>query len=266
MTATVYGEALDISQTTRIPMSRLVRVELRKMVDTRAGMWLLIAIAAITALVLLIQIWVGAAQDLNLSFHSFLMSMSIPMGVLLPILGIMSVTSEWGQRTALVTFTLEPHRSRTIVAKLSCTALLATSAIVLALLLGVLGNLLFAAIAGGGAVWGVSVGEVLGFYLLQVLGLLTGFVFGMLLINTAAAIVVYFIYSFVLPGLFEWGSSVIGWFHDLRPWIDFNFDQNPLIDGSMSGKDWAHLAVSGVIWLAIPMAIGLRRMLRAEVK
>jgi ABC-type transport system involved in multi-copper enzyme maturation permease subunit len=266
MSATMtYGETLDVSQTAPIPMSRLVRVELRKMADTRAGMWLLIAIGAITALVLLIQIWVGAAQDLHLTFHSFLTSMSIPMGILLPVLGIMSVTSEWGQRTALVTFTLEPHRSRTIVAKLYCSVLLATGAVALALLLGVLGNLLFAAVDGGGPVWGVPVAEV-GFFLLQLLGLLTGFTFGMVLINTAAAIVLYFVYSFVLPGLFEWGAQTIGWFHDARPWFDFNFAQGPLVDASMSGKDWAHLAVAGVIWLVIPLTIGLRRVLGAEVK
>jgi ABC-type transport system involved in multi-copper enzyme maturation permease subunit len=268
MTATTFApdDTLDISQTPRTPMSRLVRVELRKMWDTRAGLWLLIAIGAITALVLLIQIWVGAAQDLDLTFHSFLTSMSIPMGILLPVLGIMSVTSEWGQRTALVTFTLEPHRSRTIIAKLACSVLLATGAVVLGLLLGVLGNLLFAAVNGGGPVWGVPVTEVLGFFLLQLLGLLTGFTFGMVLINTAAAIVLYFVYSFVLPGLFEWGAQTIGWFHDARPWFDFNFTQGPLTDASMTGKDWAHLAVAGVIWLVLPLAVGLRRVLRAEVK
>ena len=39
------------------------------------------------------------------------------MGILLPVLGILLVTSEWSQRTAMVTFTLEPSRSRVIAAK-----------------------------------------------------------------------------------------------------------------------------------------------------
>ena len=33
-------------------------------------------------------------------------------------MGILLVTSEWSQRTALITFTLVPHRSRVLVAKL----------------------------------------------------------------------------------------------------------------------------------------------------
>jgi ABC-type transport system involved in multi-copper enzyme maturation permease subunit len=265
-TTTEYGDLLDLSQTEPVPMARLVRVELRKMVDTRAGMWLMISIAAVTALVLLIQTWVAAAQDLHLAYDDYLTSMSIPMGLLLPILGIMSVTSEWGQRTALVTFTLEPRRSRTVVAKLVCSVLLATAAVLVALVLGVLGNLLYSVFAGEGPVWNSSIDLVLGFFLLQLLGLLTGFALGMLLLNTAGAIVAYFVYSFVLPGLFEWGSATMNWLHDLRPWIDFNFAQGPLADASMTGRNWAELAVSGLFWFVLPLSAGLWRMLRAEVK
>ena len=54
---------LDVSQTPAIPFSRLVKVELRKMVDTRAGRWLLISIAGLTALVLAIQLIVLLTQD-----------------------------------------------------------------------------------------------------------------------------------------------------------------------------------------------------------
>ena len=34
----------------------------------------------------------------------------------------------------------------------------------------------------------------------------------------------------------------------------------------LTGAQWAHLAVSGIIWLVIPLAIGLWRILRAEVE
>ena len=50
-----------------MPFTRLVQVELRKMFDTRAGRWLLISIAAFTALVLVIQLWVVLAQDLTVT-------------------------------------------------------------------------------------------------------------------------------------------------------------------------------------------------------
>ena len=34
----------------------------------------------------------------------------------------------------------------------------------------------------------------------------------------------------------------------------------------MTGEDWAHFAVSGFIWLVVPLVIGIWRVLRAEVK
>ena len=34
----------------------------------------------------------------------------------------------------------------------------------------------------------------------------------------------------------------------------------------MTDEDWAHFAVSGLIWLVLPLTIGLWRVLRAEVK
>ena len=48
------------------------------------------------------------------------------MNILLPVLGIMSVTSEWSQRTAMVTFTLEPSRSRFLAAKFVGTLIVAS--------------------------------------------------------------------------------------------------------------------------------------------
>ena len=71
MTTTAAPMTLDVSQTARVPFSRLVKVELRKMFDTRAGRWLLISIAAFTALVLVIQLWVVLAQDQTVSFDDF---------------------------------------------------------------------------------------------------------------------------------------------------------------------------------------------------
>jgi ABC-type transport system involved in multi-copper enzyme maturation permease subunit len=257
---------LDVSGTPTVPFLRLVSVELRKMADTRAGRWLLIAIAALTLLVLIIQMWVVLAQDLNVTFLDFLQGMNTPMGVLLPVLGVMSVTSEWSQRTAMVTFTLEPSRVRVVAAKLVSILVISVLALAIGLVLGAFANLLYGALSGNTVVWG-SVGKYAAYYLLlYVFGLATGFAFGAMLLNTAAGIVVYFVYSFVFPGLFALGAALMDWFATLQPWIDFNTDQNDLIDATIHGKGWAHLVVSGLIWLALPLAIGIWRIRRAEVK
>jgi len=257
---------LDVSGTRPVPFTRLVRVELRKMADTRSGMWLLISTAAVTALVMLIQVWVGVAQDMQLTFRSFLIGMNTPMGVLLPVLGVMSVTSEWGQRTAMVTFTQVPLRSRVIGAKLASVLVIAGVAVVMGFALAVVANLIFGAVSGEAMVWGVSAALIGKVFLLHAIGMLTGFAFGTLFLNTAAAIVIYFVYSFVLPGLFALGAQLMDWFASVQPWVDFAAAQQPLIDAHVSGTQWAQLAVSGLVWLVLPFLAGLWRVMRAEVK
>ena len=44
-------------------------------------------------------------------------SATLPLAMLLPVIGIMAATAEWTQRTGLVTFTLEPRRGRVVLAK-----------------------------------------------------------------------------------------------------------------------------------------------------
>jgi ABC-2 type transport system permease protein len=258
---------LDVSQTRPIGFERLVGVELRKLTDTRAGRWLLIAIVAITALTLVIQMAVVVNNDnVHVQFRDFLLAMNTPMGILLPVLGVMSVTSEWSQRTAMVTFTLEPSRMRVVAAKLVALLALSVAAWIFGLVLATVANVLYGGLSGNVLVWG-SVGKLAFDYLVSwVLGMATGFALGALFLNSAAGIVVYFVYSFVLPIPFAIGAQLMGWFDSLRPWIDFNFAQSPLLDGTIGGRDWAHLATSGIIWLVIPLVIGLWRISRAEVK
>lgn len=265
MSTATQLETIDMNKP-GIPMSRLIRVELRKLIDTRAGMWLLISIGILSALVMIILIWVLAANDETATFEDFVGAMSTPMGILLPVLGIMSVTSEWGQRTGLVTFTLEPRRSRIVVAKLVSAVVVAVIALIVSVALGALGNVLLGIISGDDMVWNVSFLQMSGFLLLHVIGLATGFAFGTLFMNTAAAIVLFFVYSFVLPGLFAAGAALMDWFKDLQPWIDFADAQTPLFEATMTGKDWAEFGVSGLIWFVLPLAVGIWRLLRAEVK
>ncbi len=266
VTASTAPLTLDVSQTPRVPFGRLVSVELRKMFDTRAGRWLLISIAAFTALVLVIQLWVVLAQDQTVSFDDFAAGANIPMNLLLPVLGVMSVTSEWSQRTAMVTFSLEPSRTRFLAAKFVGTLIVAVAAVVIGFALTIGANALYAAFSDNPVTWELGPFRIFCFFLLYVFSMATGFAFGMLLLNTAAAIVVYFVYSFILPGLFELGANLMNWFGDVRPWIDFNNAQNPIIEADVSGKEWAQLVVSGLIWLVLPLVIGAWRVLRAEVK
>jgi ABC-type transport system involved in multi-copper enzyme maturation permease subunit len=258
---------IDVTGTAPTPFLRLVRVELRKAWDTRAGFWLLMSTALLCAIVMVIQTAIGVTQEnVFLTYNSFLTSTNFSIAILLPVIGIMLLTSEWSQRTAMVSFSLEPRRPRVIVAKLAVGLALAVAAVAIALVLAVLCNAVYGALSDDPTRWNATLAQTSAFVLLQVLGMLTGFAFAALLLNTPAAIVIYMVYSFVLPGLFELGAQLLDWFDSIRPWIDFNYAQGPLVNANMTGQDWAYFAVSGVIWLVVPLAIGVWRVLRAEVK
>jgi ABC-2 type transport system permease protein len=267
MSAATVAPRLDVSGTSRVPFTRLVSVELRKLFDTRAGRWLVISIALVTVIVLAIQLAVVVGQNVDAKYTDFMQGANAPMAILLPVLGIMSVTSEWSQRTGMVTFALEPSRIRVMAAKFVSVILLSIGALVIGLVLGALANVLYGAFSGDTLVWGSFGKVVLTYFTAWVLGMATGFAFGAVFLNSAAGIVLYFVYSFVLPTIFGIGAALMDWFNSLQPWIDFNFAQGPLLDASISGvKEWSQLLTSGIIWLVLPLLFGLWRIRRAEVK
>jgi ABC-2 type transport system permease protein len=247
-----------------IPTGRIMRTELRKMFDTRSGFWLMASIGI--AAVLATGAVIAFAPDAELTYGTFAAAFGIPMSVILPIIAILSVTSEWSQRSGLTTFTLVPHRSRVIMAKAAVSVFVGVVGLLAALVVGAVGNVVGTAIAGVDTVWDVSVTNVLLIVLGNVLGLLVGFMLGVLIRGSAAAIVAYFVYSFVLPTLASLLAASQHWFHDLRPWVDFNYAQSMLFNGSMSAQQWAHLAVTSTAWLVLPTVLGLWLVMRAEVK
>ena len=175
---------------TSIPFGRLLRVELRKLVDTRAGFWLLAAIGIITAAVVVAYLF--AADPEQLTFVNFIAATATPQGFLLPVLGILEVTAEWSQRTGLVTFTLEPSRARIAAAKLVAVVLVGLLAVAMAYVVAALGNVAGIVLQDGAGGWTIEAAGIRDFAVLPVVGV-AGFAFGMLLMNTAAAIVLYYV-------------------------------------------------------------------------
>jgi hypothetical protein len=245
-----------------VPMYRLVQVELRKMVDTRAGFWLFVSIGLASALITGGMLIFGEAQ--NLTFGQMFGMMNIPTGFLLPVLAILLVTSEWSQRTGLATFTLEPRRSRVVVAKLATSLIAAVAAVAIALAFGAVGNLLAEAFRDGAGGWDMTWAGLRNSALIQFLALLQGFAFGMLIMNSAAAIVLFF----VLPTVWTVIASIVPWLAEhVQAWADLTMAQGPLQSGtSPTGEEWARLAVAATIWVLAPLAVGVWRLLRSEVK
>ena len=262
MTATTLEspQIAGIESTPRVPLSRLVRVELRKSIDTRAGKWLLILIGAITALAVVLVLFV--ANESELTFNNFLSATGGPQGYLLPVLGVLAITSEWSQRTGLVTFTLEPSRARVVGAKFIAMVLFGLAAVAVAFALAAGGNLLGIGLQAGDGSWHYPVSWVGEVGIGQIIGIIEGLAFGMLLMNSAAAIVAYFVAPIAWSVLFD----VVNFLHPAAPWVDLNAATTPLFNHDMTGTAWLHLAVAVAIWVVAPLLIGIGRLTRSEVK
>ncbi len=247
----------------RVPFGRMVRVELRKMFDTRSGFWLVASIG-ITATLATGTVILFAPDQVH-NYGTFAAAVGFPTALILPIIAILAVTSEWTQRTGLTTFTLVPNRSKVIAAKAVAAVTIGAVSVPVAFAIGAGGNLVNSAVTGTTAVWDVSLADGLYIVLGNVLGLLIGFMLGLLIRNSSGAIVAYFVYSFVLPALYGLLAATQEWFRDLRPWVDFNETQTGLFNGGPAGEQWAHLGTGATLWLLLPLVIGLVRLRRSEV-
>ena len=243
-----------------IPFGRLVKTELRKLTDTRASKWLVIAIVAITPIVVAVMLFAAAPKDLT--YNKLVDYTQTPQKMLLPALGILAMTSEWSQRTGLVTFTLVPSRRRVLLAKFTATLALGLLVIAVAFAAAGIGNALGAALRHGSGSWtfgAAGFGEII---LVQLTGLIQGMAAGMLLLITAAAIVSYY----VVPNLWSVLFSSVRSLKPAAPWFDLNKAQTPLYAHDMTGTAWLHLLVAVTIWVAVPLVLGALRVRRAEVK
>lgn len=257
MTAETNGAA-DITGLPGVPFGRLLRTELRKLTDTRASKWLVFAIIAITPIVVVIMLFSASPKDMT--FNKFVDYTQTPQKLLLPVLGILAITSEWSQRTGLVTFTLEPNRKRVILAKVTAVLALGLIVIAVAFAAAAVGNIAGHSLRHGSGSWSLGASGAGEIILIQVIGLMEGMAFGMLLLISAAAIVLYYVLPNGWSALFNTVPALKG----ATPWVDAN--QTPLYTHHMTGQAWLHVLTETTIWVFVPLAIGLARVLRSEVK
>lgn len=270
MTATIISpdttEAAPARRTGRpIPATRLVKVELRKMFNTRSGFWMLVSIGVLSPISAGSLLVLGLNSDVT--YQNFVRASGFPMSVILPIIAILAVTGEWSQRSGLTTFTLVPSRERVIRAKAIATLLVGLGAVSVAFAVGALGDVAGSALAGVDAVWDISLSMALQMVLYNLVGMAFGFTLGVVLRSSPAAIVGYFVASLVMPGLLALLAQVRSWFEDLQPWIDWHYTQVALLDGTTNtGREWAMLGSTTMIWIVLPLVVGLLLLRRSEVK
>ena len=249
--------AVDIGgKHARPGLGRLVAVELRKIVDTRAGFWMQVATVALTVLVVIVALAVGDATD-----HTFAAVLDVgvfPAAVLLPVAGILLVTSEWSQRTGLVTFALVPVRSRILGAKVIASVALTVA--MLAMCAAVVATGVLVASPGVDGTWsdaGTLIAQT-AVYLIG--GTLTGVAFGAAILASAPAIVALF----ALP--ITWTAvASLSLFADVAPWLDTRLALAPLRQEVLSATQWAQAGTALALWMLLPLLIGTWRITRREV-
>ncbi|GAB3954761.1 hypothetical protein GCM10027614_62430 [Micromonospora vulcania] len=176
-------------------------------------------------------------------------------------LGILSITSEWSQRTALSTYALVPRRERVVAAKLIAVMLTALASVLASLIVAAAGTALASA-TGGAGTWHFEASLIFNAVILQVTSVLMGAAFGLLLLNPPLAIVGYLL----LPTIWGVLGEMVRPLHGPAGWLDTSKTMEPLFSSdTITGEQWGRMVVSLLAWMVLPLAAGLLRTLRREV-
>ncbi len=238
-----------------IPFAKLLRIEWRKSVDTRSARWLLILTAVLSVGIMAIPIL--RPNDIDQTVGGYLTMAAFGASLLLPVVSILTLTTEWSQRTVLATFTAEPRRGRVLAAKVGAATLLALAGTLLAYAVAA-GALAISDAMGRDVSWTLQWNHIAGLALFMILSVGMAVAFGALIQNTPAAIVAYF----ALPGV----VAAIGLaMKDLKDWFDSATTFNWVLEGDWAGHTGMVLSTVA-IWVVLPLAAGAVRTIRREVK
>ena len=242
-------------------LATLSAVELRKAVDTRAGRWLLIVVGILALGGTAIGTFAVSSEDRTFDTIVFVNLMLTTF--VLPVVGILLMTGEWSQRSALTTFALVPRRSRVLVAKLVAALAIAVAGWAVAFGLACLGTAVASRPAElpAGQVWDLTIGHALASLLYVILSVGLGVALGLAFLNSAVAIVL----TFVLPLAWTILASLVSALSRIQPWLDTNVSGAYLLDPDLSGRHWAQILTTTAVWVLLPGTIGGYRMLTREV-
>jgi hypothetical protein len=151
-----------------------------------------------------------------------------------------------------------PDRRRVIVAKALAATALSVAVVLVCVVLSAMG----AAAGAAPDPWDLSLADVGTGAIYQVTSMLIGLAFGLVLMSSPLAIVLYF----VLPTVWTILGEAISALDDAARWLDLSRTMEPFIEGNVAGGDWGRAATSVALWLGVPLVAGLIRLTRHEVK
>lgn len=240
--------------------ARLVRLELRKAVDTVTGRWLLVAMGLLVVGALVLGTLFPAGEG-TAGLQWLLTNALLPVSLLLPVLGVLLLSGEFSTRSVLTTFALVPSRGRVVLAKTVAALLLALAATVLtgALAAGAAGLL---QLTGGDPAWSMEPEVAVQLLVSQLVYVLVGVGFGLLCQSTPLAVVSYL----VVPTLMTPVVLLVPALQEVGPWVDLGTGTAPLMmAGVLEGEQWAQVASVTAVWAGLPAVLGWLRLRRREI-
>lgn len=229
-------------------------IEVRKLLDTRSALAVLIATIAVSllAIALVVLTTPGPVTVAGLAQNSVGL-----VAYVLPLLAILTVTSEWRQRTALGTYTLDPNRSGVLAAKgAALTTVVGVVAVVV-----LVASCVTVAILGERLPLPLDLLALLGWMVLGMAGIaLIGYGLAAAVLNAPVAITLYLIAPPLLPQL----ATQITALAPAAPFLDIHGPLLGLVQGSVP-QNLAAFVVAALLWLVAPVAIGFVRNAQSDV-
>ena len=257
-----------ITVPTHVRFGNLVKAESRKYVNTRATLTLSFLTAAVLAVVTIGAIvaypdLTKVATGTNLQFLPLAMT-----SALTAIIVILPVTSEWTQRGVLTTFVVEPRRERVVAAKaLVMLGVVLTVWLAIQLSWAVF-NAAGAATHGLEASWEFHWTRWLGGIEFLLLNAAVAFALALLLRNTALTITVFVAAPVAMGALSQFGElleKITAWLRS--PGASLQTILSTQKDGQTPDATlWGQFTVGIILWIVVPIAIGLWLNHRAEAK
>ena len=218
-----------------------------------AGCWRLVAASTVGLMLAPLL----APSSIDQTYTSYLRFAAVGLSILLPVVSILTLTSEWSQRTVLTTFTQEPRRIRVINAKVTVSLLLAGGA-------AVFGGLVTAAGLGVAAASGrdldanLNAGVLVGYLLFVLLNVLDRR-------GARGAAAQLGGRDRRCTSRFP-SRSPCSAVHRPRwaDWVDSGTTFDWVLNGEWSGHT-PQILVSVILWVALPLAAGLVRTVRREI-
>jgi ABC-2 type transport system permease protein len=239
----------------------LVAVETRRCVDTRSARWMLSVMVALS---------IGSAflaESSSTSLDRYVSSAILPLVALLPVLAVMTSTSDWASRSAVWTFTVVPRRLRVLTARLAATIVVVGGAATSSALAA---GVLFACLHPERLLsteWAEVGRSFAGVAAIALAAALTGSAIASIVISTPVSIVTTILFplsfdvsmNFAVPAVAPWVSTLA-----FSGWLSAPvFTWAPPGDGSPSGGT---ALTSFVLWIVLPTALGWWRQSRREVR